>query len=157
VLPSDTLIDFINSEQMTAQLGIIYLPQTYVKNMRSDDQLEQAQTLLKIIHLISKQLSKHWFYNYQECNDHINLAKENNDIDLTTETIYFMKNFCSNKTCLSLKNNRNNNLFLKYNQNCYLFKGIVNWIGYLAFQSIKPDLFDLVIFYFLFSFISLKN
>jgi hypothetical protein len=114
--------------------------------MKSIDQLDQAQTLLKIIHIISKQLAKHWFSNYQECNDAINLSNKDNsyaltDNDLATETYYFMKAFVksSNKQM-----NSTSSMFLKYNQNCYLFKGIVNWLGYMGFQSIKPDLFDLV-------------
>lgn len=36
------------------------------------------------------------------------------------------------------------NLFLRYNQNCHLLKGIVNWLAYLGFQSVYPDLFDLI-------------
>lgn len=35
-------------------------------------------------------------------------------------------------------------MFLRYNQNCHLLKGIVNWLAYLGFQSVYPDLFDLI-------------
>jgi hypothetical protein len=42
-----------------AQLGIIYLPQFFVRNLKTIDLLEKAQVKLKIVHIISKQLSKH--------------------------------------------------------------------------------------------------
>jgi hypothetical protein len=50
-----------------------------------------------------------------------------------------MDKFCVNGTC-----GRGINLFLRYNQNCHLFKGVVNWLSYLGFQAVYPDLFDLI-------------
>ena len=143
VLPNERITDFLNNERVPAQIGLIYLPQMYVSKIKSIDQLEQAQTLLKIVHIISKQLVKHWFYNYQECDHHIDLSKEAQESDLTTEINFLMRYNCDkyNKNCT---NSRNKNIFLKHNQNCFLFKGFTNWLSYLGFQSIKPDLFDLV-------------
>ena len=120
-MPTETPLDFLNNDQVTAQLGIIYLPQNYVENIRLTDQLEQAQALLKVIHLISKQLAKHWFYNYQDC--HSNLPQNAfADSDLATETYHFMKNFCDDDRC---SRSRDVEMFLRYNQNCYLFKGVI--------------------------------
>ena len=78
-----------------AQLGIIYLPQFFVRNLKTIDLLEKAQVKLKIVHIISKQLAKHWFYKYQECNNQMNLFKDVNENDFTVDTLYLIRSLCA--------------------------------------------------------------
>ena len=134
-----------------AQLGIIYLPQFFVRNLKTIDLLEKAQVKLKIVHIISKQLAKHWFYKYQECNNQMNLFKDVNENDFTVDTLYLIRSLCAESKNLTFCSNKDIaeqdqsfNTYLQYNVNCYLFKGIVNWLSYLSFKSIHPELFDLV-------------
>lgn len=135
-MASESILDFLNSEQVTAQLGIIYLPQSYITD--NTDQLKQAQTKLKLMHLISKQLAKHWFYKYPQCR--IGAQSQ----DLVSETLHFMQTFCQNKTCSSMEKRQNATLFLRHNQDCYLVKGVINYMAYLGLQSLQPGLFDLI-------------
>lgn len=150
-LPSESIIELANDDQTFAQLGIIYLPQFYVKNLKTNDLLEQEQVKLKIVHMISKQLAKHWFYKFQDCHNQMHFYKNVNENDFTVDTIYLVKSLCAEKRNLTFCSNKDLaeqdasfKAFLQYNVNCYLFKGVVNWISYLSFKSINPDLFDLV-------------
>lgn len=151
ILPSESIIELANDDQSLAQLGIIYLPQFYVKSLKTSDLLEKSQVKLKVVHIISKQLSKHWFYKYQECNNQMNLFKDLNENDFTVDTLYLIKSLCAENNNLTFCSNKDPavkdksfDAFLQYNVNCYLFKGIVNWLSYLSFKSIHPDLVDLV-------------
>lgn len=101
ILPHESMLDFLHSDQVPAQLGIIYLPQVYIESIRAKDQLQQAQYLLKIIHLIAKQLAKHWFYNYQDCQSTVYSSNHGDTAsDLVTETRTFMDKFCVNGKCM---------------------------------------------------------
>jgi hypothetical protein len=129
------------------QFGIIYLPGSYLNSYRSQDQLIRSQTCAKIVHLVSKQLARHWLYNNAECNDEknpLNNYDEYNN-DLTASTMNIIKNSCTDNEC-SNANSKSEDYTesLIHNEKCFFHKGAINWISYLAFKNVMPEFFDLV-------------
>ena len=127
-------------------MGIIYLPSTFMSTLNSNDQLTHTQNNLKIVNMLSKQLVKHWFYNFFELHcDKFNLY-DDNSYDITTDTINILRNQCQkSKGCQNVQYFKKNvNEYLEINEKCYLYKGFINWIGYLAFQAVQPNFIDLV-------------
>jgi hypothetical protein len=142
-------MNLVNDDLIMSQIGIIYIPNTYIKNLASLDQLTKMQSKMKIISTISKQLSRHWFRQFLEQDCEKNLFKEDfNYNDLTLDTINLIKNICdssTNNSCLGIDSfDKSVTLYLEFNEKCFLNKGIVNWMAYLAFQEVYPELFELI-------------
>ncbi|CAF0715734.1 unnamed protein product [Brachionus calyciflorus] len=119
------------------QVGILYLPVSFINSKYySNDQLTKLRHKLNLANTISKQLVKHWFYESVDIHC-------DNEQDIYMDTLNLM-NLCVNNSCQE----NDTNLFLQQNldlnEKCFLFKGVINWISYLGFQSVHPDLFDLV-------------
>ena len=125
--------------------------------MNSNDQLTKTQNKLKLLNMISKQLSKHWFFSSYDTNCEKSFIQSNFDEsfaeepDILTETVNIVKNSCEgrNSNVIYARNRTDSvekslNDYLELNEKCFLYKGFINWISYLAFQSVQPDLFDLV-------------
>ena len=149
ILSTKTYMDIINDDLIMSQIGIVYIPNSFISNLASMDQLTKSESKMKIINTISKQLARHWFKQFLEQDCEKNLFKEDYSYnDLTYDTMNLIKNICdSSKTndCLGVDPfDKSINLYLEFNEKCFLNKGFVNWIGYLAFQTVYPDLFELV-------------
>jgi hypothetical protein len=148
ILPSEATIDFIYKSSLDMpHIGIIYLPFKYIDLLDTDDMLDKMQAKSKIIHLISVQLARHWFYNFLECNNKkTSLLVSNYNLDVRSQTISLLKIVCKNVSCSNAEQITDNNIdsLLGFNDECFLHKGIINWISYLAFQMLQPDLVDLV-------------
>jgi hypothetical protein len=141
----------VNTDFSMLHMGIIYLPSTYITSpSNSNDQsLPHTQNNLKIVNMLAKQLVKHWFYNFFDLHcDKSNLYDDNN-YDITTDTLNILKNVCQKtnaKNCLNMQffSKKGVNEYLEINEKCFLYKGFVSWIGYLAFQAVQPGFIDLV-------------
>jgi hypothetical protein len=132
-----------------SQIGIIYMPNNLISRFDSPDQLTKSESRMKIIHTLSKQLARHWFRQFLQQDCEKNLFKEDyNYKDLTFDTVNLIKNICdssTNNSCMeSDPFDKSINSYLEFNEKCFLNKGIINWMAYLAFQTVYPDLFDLV-------------
>lgn len=151
ILPKSTvksLLSTTSQEPKTTSVGILYIPDSYVTKYESYDYLNKLKLKFKITNSISKQLVKHWFYSSNDfhCENANVMANEN---DAFMEKIDSIRAYCLVHNCT-----RNRTGFmlgrsvladLHIYQSCFMYKAIVNWIGYLAFRSIYPDLFDLVL------------
>ncbi len=174
ILPSDPVIDLLDSDFQMTHFGIIYLSSSYLNQMNSNDQLTKVQNKLKLLNMIAKQLSKHWSFDSFELNCEKSFIQSNfessipsvgvsnDEYDIVTETTSMVKNYCdSTINCISsgvgnIANtsrtmgkdlaDRSLNSYLELNEKCFLYKGFINWISYMAFQAVQPDLFDLVSF-----------
>jgi hypothetical protein len=170
VLPSESIIDLVDSDFQMTHFGIIYLSSSYLSQMNSNDQLTKVQNKLKLLNMIAKQLAKHWSFDSFEVNCEKSYIQSNfessnsnaetsDEYDIVTETTSMVKSYCESNNCVvsdSGENyNRTNqrdyidrslNSYLELNEKCFLYKGFINWLSYLAFQTVQPDLFDLVSF-----------
>ena len=148
ILPTSTIIDLVNNDFSMIHMGIIYLSSSFVGN--TYDQLTKTQNKLKIINMLSKQLTKHWFYNFFELHCDKNNHLDDNNYDITTDTVNIIRNFCQNNACMDHNYflDKSTNDYLELNEKCYLYKGFIGWISYLGFQSLLPEYFDLVILIF---------
>jgi hypothetical protein len=81
------------------------------------------------------------------------------EYDIVTETTSMLTSYCETSNCVAngfgneAGGNRSSskdlterslNSYLELNEKCFLYKGFINWLSYLAFQTVQPDLFDLV-------------
>ena len=128
-------------------MGVIFIPSKFIDNLENGDHLNRIETKSKLIYSVARQLIKHWFYNYVECdydNDrsfHSESESESMKFDLTIDTINVIRNFLENQ--IYVKNERLLNQLLESNEKCYIYKGLIGWISYLAFKSQQADFFDL--------------
>jgi hypothetical protein len=149
ILPTSTYVDIVNDDLIMSQIGIIYMPISFIISFDSPDQLTKLESKMKIIHTLSKQLARHWFRQFLQQDCEKNLFKEDfSSKDLTFDTINLIKNICdssTNNSCTEMDPfDKNINSYLEFNEKCFLNKGIINWVAYIAFQTVYPDLFDLV-------------
>ena len=148
ILPSSVGSAQINDYFKMVHIGIIYLPFSYIANLNSLDHLTRVQAKSKIVHAISRQLIKHWFYNIMECeNDRNSLRSEGvlemDKFDLTLDSVQVIRKLCKNRQCTELNRNLLN-MLLESNEKCFIYKGFTYWISYLAFKDQMSDFFDLV-------------
>lgn len=123
-------------------VGILYIPASYIDSeLYSNDYLTKLKRKLSFVNILSKQLGKHWFYDSLDFHCLEQKLEEN---EISKDTLDLMK-LCSNGSCTLNETNFYLDQYFKLNEKCFLFKGIVNWISYLAFKSLNPYFFDLVI------------
>ena len=143
----------VNTDFSMIHMGIIYLPSTFVTSPSSnhDQSLPQTKNNLKIVNMLSKQLVKHWFYNFFNLHCDKSNLYDDNSYDITTDTINILKNVCqktNSKNCLNSNvqyfSKKSVNDYLEINEKCFIYKGFISWIGYLAFQAVQPGFIDLV-------------
>jgi hypothetical protein len=176
ILPSENIIDLVSKDFQMTHTGLVYLPSIYLNQINSNDQLTKIQNKLKILKMISKQLAKQWFLNMHDTNcekTFINQQQQQNKVlresdDLSSDTSKVLKTYFESSSILSNYNqinitndsnkflrkdrlDRTLNSYLELNEKCFLYKGFINWMSYLAFQSVQPDLFDLVIIFTIFT------
>jgi hypothetical protein len=155
ILPLASISQFSTNDLKTTNMGVVYLPEAYLTEYGHDVYAKintiQLKLKYKITNILAKQLSKHWF---SKSNDYHCDTNEPNENEAFIEKIANIKLICSSMNCTT--GNRtllSKSVFadLQIYQKCFLYKALVNWMGYLAFQSIYPELFDLVLSTILFS------
>lgn len=122
-------------------VGILYLPSSNINSkLYSNDYLTKLKCKLSLVNILSKQLAKHWFY---ESIDFHCMKKNIEGNEVSKATLDLMK-LCTNNSCFFNETKMIFDQYFDLNEKCCLFKGVINWISYLAFKSINPDFFDLV-------------
>lgn len=175
VLPSENVIDLVNTDFQMTHHGIIYLASSYFNRyMTSNDDLTKSQNNFKLLNMLAKQLAKHWFYDSYDLNCEKNFILQSSrtldnwhgedmtdQSDILADTVDMVKSFSEYNFNFRHNNQSGKDLldksvsvYLELNEKCFLFKGVINWISYMAFQSVQTEtayqlsthnyLFDLV-------------
>lgn len=154
VLPKSSaksLLAATSQELKTTSIGLVFMPDTYTQNYEHFDYLNKLKLKFKITNVLSKQLVKYWFYSSNGFHCETNSLTATNENDVFMEKVASIRGLCSVQNCSHGNNKSSTNVLgrsvladLQIYQSCVLYKAIVNWVGYLAFQSVYPDLFDLV-------------
>lgn len=157
VLPKSSAKNLLSASQdpKTTSIGLVFIPDSYITNYEHFDYLNKLKLKFKMTSILSKQLAKYWFYTSNDFHCETNLLTPSNENDVFEDKIASIRALCSAQNCSRASGNKsasnNNNLLgrsvltdLQIYHSCMLYKAVVNWISYLAFQSVYPDLFDLV-------------
>lgn len=137
ILPTSSIVDLVNTDLALLHMGIVYLPSAYIASLNSNDQLTHTQNNMKIVNMLAKQLAKHWFYTFFDSHCFKSNLYDDNNYDITTDTINILKN-------MQHFSKKSLNDYLEIGEKCYMYKGFTSWIGYLAFQAVQTDFIDLV-------------
>lgn len=152
VLPKSSAKSLLAASQnpKTTSIGLLFVPDAYITNYEHFDYLNKLKLKFKITSVLSKQLAKFWFYSSNDYHCETSSLSPSNENDIFMEKIASIRSLCLAQNCSHSGNKSANNIGrsvlvdLQIYQSCVLYKAVVNWIGYLAFQSVYPDLFDLV-------------
>lgn len=165
ILPKKSADELIENEDVkTVNVGLIYIGDTYLDEYQTNDYISRTKFKFKLTHSIAKQLTKHWFQQSNDFHCDSMHIYANEQEQLFADNLRTIKNYCPQlRNCsyndqplatIDDSNATNNSATARFVINdlhlfekCYFYKSIVNWISYLAFQSIYPQLFDLVIIF----------
>ena len=180
ILPLQSYVEVANSDVHMSQLGLVYLPITFISGLNSVDQLTKVENEMRIVNALSRQLSRHWLARFLATSNGSDGDDDDDDADpslgqcdknvfsedflgkdVTLDSISLLR---SNVHLLATTNgaakqtanfnqshhqtqqlpDKTLTSYLEFNERCFLNIGLINWIAYLAFRVVYPDLFDLV-------------
>jgi hypothetical protein len=167
VLPEKSVLELVQSSDIkTTSLGLVYVSESLLREYDTNDYIKRIRVKFQLTNLLSKQLAKHWFYNSNELHcDSVSIYEYENDLFM--EKIRQIKSHCQMQNQSQSHQNQSQAASAKAErakilddlalfEKCHFYKALVNWIGYMAFQSVYPDLIDLVLDFLKFLVSTLK-